>query len=104
MKHAAIATAAGIFVVLFQSSAIAQKVDADRAKSEAKERGCLNCHDIDKKKVGPALKESAAKFNGKSAADLTASVKSKPVHANALKMTSDKQLNLIGEWILTLGK
>jgi cytochrome c len=104
MKHAGIATAAGILVVLFQSTAIAQKVDADRAKSEAKERGCLNCHDIDKKKVGPALQDSAAKFKGKSAADLAASVKSKPVHANALKKTSDKDLNLMAQWILTLGK
>jgi cytochrome c len=104
MKRAVIATAAGLFVVLFHSTAIAQKVDAERAKSEAKQRGCLNCHDIDKKKVGPALQDSAAKFNGKSAADLAASVKSKPAHANALKQTSDKDLKLLSEWILTLGK
>ena len=104
MKHAAIATAAGILVVLLQSTAIAQKVDADRAKSAAKEHGCLNCHDIDKKKVGPALQESAAKFKGKNAADLAASVKSKPVHADSLKKTSDKDLNLMAQWILTLGK
>jgi cytochrome c len=104
MKRAVIATAAGVFLVLFHSTAIAQKVDAEQAKSEAKERGCLNCHDIDKKKVGPALQDSAAKFKGKRAADLAASVKSKPVHANALKTTSDKDLNLMAQWILTLGK
>jgi len=104
MKRAVIATAAGILVVLFHSTAIAQKVDAERAKAEAKQRGCLNCHDIDKKKVGPALQDSVAKFKGKSAADLAASVKAKPVHANAVKQTSDKDLNLLAQWILTLGK
>jgi cytochrome c len=104
MKRAVIPIAAGIFAVVFHSTAVAQKVDAERAKSEAKERGCLNCHDIDKKKVGPAFQDSAAKFKGKSAADLAASVKSKPVHAGALQKTSDKDLNLIAQWILTLGK
>ena len=104
MKLQIIATAAGIFAVLIHSTAIAQKVDAELAKSEAKERGCLNCHDIDKKKVGPAFQESAAKFKGKSPADLAASVKSKPTHAGALQKTSDKDLNLIARWILTLGR
>ena len=31
-----------------------------------KDKGCLNCHDLDKKKVGPAFKEVAAKRAGKS--------------------------------------
>jgi cytochrome c len=104
MKRAVIAAAAGVLVVLFQSTAIAQKVDVERAKSGAKERGCLNCHDVDKKKVGPALQDSAAKFKGKSAADLAASVKSKPVHESSLKKTSDKDLDLMARWILTLRK
>ena len=26
-----------------------------------KEKGCLNCHDVEKKKVGPSLKDIAAK-------------------------------------------
>jgi len=103
MKRAILA-AAGILIVPFCTTALAQKVDAEQAKSEAKKSGCLNCHDIDKKKVGPAFKESAAKFKGKSAADLSASVKSKPVHAAGLKQAGDKDLKLVSEWILTLGK
>ena len=31
-----------------------------------KDKGCLNCHDLEKKKVGPAFKEVAAKRAGKS--------------------------------------
>ena len=31
-----------------------------------KDKGCLNCHDMDKKKVGPAFKDVAAKRAGKS--------------------------------------
>ena len=29
-----------------------------------KAKGCLNCHEMDKKKVGPAYKEVAAKYKG----------------------------------------
>lgn len=103
MKHAITATSVGIAFALFQPAAIA--VDADWAKSEAKEHGCLNCHNMDaKKKVGPGWAETAASYKGKSAADLSASVKAKPVHASALKKTSDKDLGLMTEWILTLAK
>ena len=29
-----------------------------------KTKGCLGCHDLDKKKVGPAFKDVAAKYKG----------------------------------------
>ena len=34
-----------------------------------KAKGCLNCHDMDKKKVGPSYKEVAAKYQGKAGAE-----------------------------------
>jgi cytochrome c len=34
-----------------------------------KAKGCLNCHAMDKKKVGPAYKDVAAKYKGKSSAE-----------------------------------
>jgi cytochrome c551/c552 len=37
--------------------AVAHAADLDLAKS----KGCLNCHDADKKKVGPSIKDIAAK-------------------------------------------
>jgi cytochrome c551/c552 len=33
-------------------------------QDDLKEHGCLNCHDMDKKKVGPAFKDVAAKYKG----------------------------------------
>ena len=91
--------AAGIAFALFQTTAYAQSAEA-----QAKENGCLNCHAIDTKKVGPAWKDMGAKYKGKKASDLAASIKAKPVHAAALKKTSEKDLGLMTEWILTLGK
>jgi len=40
------------------------QANADLAKSS----GCLNCHTVDKKLVGPALKDIAAKYKGDAAA------------------------------------
>ena len=34
-----------------------------------KAKGCLNCHDMEKKKVGPAFKDLAAKFKGNKGAE-----------------------------------
>ena len=33
-----------------------------------KAKGCMNCHDVDKKKVGPSFKDIAAKKKGQEAA------------------------------------
>lgn len=42
-----------------------------------KAKGCLNCHEMDKKKVGPAYKDVAAKYKGKKGAadELVAKIK-----------------------------
>ncbi|MDH3453337.1 MAG: hypothetical protein OEN20_13075 [Gammaproteobacteria bacterium] len=34
-----------------------------------KAKGCLNCHAMDKKKMGPAFKDVAAKYKGKAGAE-----------------------------------
>jgi cytochrome c len=34
-----------------------------------KSKGCLNCHEMDKKKVGPAYKDVAAKYKGQKDAE-----------------------------------
>ena len=34
-----------------------------------KAKGCLNCHELDKKKVGPAYKDVAAKYKGDKGAE-----------------------------------
>jgi cytochrome c len=37
---------------------------AVQAQDALKAKGCLNCHEADKKKVGPSLKDIAAKHKG----------------------------------------
>lgn len=50
-----------------------------------KAKGCLNCHDVDKKKVGPSFKDIAAKHKGNkdAAASLAAKLKDGKGHPKA---------------------
>lgn len=73
---------------------------ADSGEDLAKSSGCLNCHAVDTKKVGPAYKDVAKKFKGKPRADVIAAMKAAPVHGSV--KVSDKNLSEIAEWIQKL--
>lgn len=98
MKRIAAVAALALAGAAFQ----VQAADAARAKDEAKEHGCLNCHDIDKKKVGPAYKEIAGKHKGKKVEEVMTLVKGKPVHKSVMQKTSDSSLKEILEWVLSM--
>jgi cytochrome c len=99
MRTILLATVAGVAVAVFQSAAYA--ADAKLAQDEMKEHGCLACHDMDKKKVGPAFKEVSAKYKGKKLEELMAGMKGKPVHKGVLGKTTDSSLKVILEWVQT---
>lgn len=74
MKTKLIATLLACSGMLLAAGAQAQdKPDVLKAK------GCMNCHDVEKKKMGPALKEIAAKKKGK-ADELVAKLKDAKGH------------------------
>lgn len=66
----------------------------------AKSSGCLNCHAVDTKKMGPSFKDVSAKFKGKSEADVVAAIKGAKAHT-ALK-APDADLAAIAKYIQTL--
>ena len=54
--------------------ALSNAASAQTGPEVIKAKGCLNCHDAEKKKMGPAFKEVAAKKAGK-ADELVAKLK-----------------------------
>lgn len=86
----------------------AQALDAAAAKALATKSACLACHAADKKLVGPAYKEVAAKHKGQAdaVAKVAARIKSggsgmygavpMPPQANL----KDDELKLLAEWVL----
>lgn len=66
----------------------------------AQKNGCMTCHSVDAKKMGPSFKDAAAKFKGKSDADVAAAIKASKAHGSS--KASDDDLKAIGKWMLGL--
>jgi cytochrome c len=75
---------------------------AQASEAMAKEKGCLGCHDIDKKKMGPSFKDVAAKYKGKADAEatLTAKVAEGKGHPK-VKANADETKALV-KWVLAM--
>ncbi len=96
--------AAGALVLAGQAS-------ADDAKALAQKSGCLACHSVDNKILGPAYKDVAAKYKGhpEMEAKLVEKVKKGgsgvwgpiPMPANSPQV-KDEDIKTIVHWVLTL--
>jgi len=97
---------------LFAALALAGPGNAQGAAAPPvmKKSGCANCHSLDKKKVGPSYKETAAKYKGNADAEaklvthLTTSPKvmvdGKEEPHSSLKTTNDADVKAVVAWIL----
>jgi len=99
--------------LIFAGSAFGQaKVDPKAAEALMTKSGCVACHAVDKKVIGPAYKEVAAKYKGDkdAVAKLTKKVKEGgsgvwgqiPMPPNVAIPTAD--ITELVTWILTLKK
>ena len=66
-----------------------------------KAKGCMNCHDMDKKKVGPAYKDVAAKYKGKQGAEAELVAKIKEGKSHPKVAASDAELKAAVRQVLT---
>ncbi|HEX2830494.1 MAG TPA: cytochrome C' [Burkholderiales bacterium] len=65
-----------------------------------KAKGCNNCHESDKKKVGPSYKDIAAKNKDAKAADIVAKLKEGKGHPKV--SASDAELNAAVTHVLSM--
>lgn len=74
---------------------------ASAQEALAKSSGCLNCHTVDTKKIGPSFKDIAAKYKGKPDAEsmLVAKISGGKEHP-AVKATVDDVKSLV-KWVLS---
>ncbi len=99
--------AAGSMFVATQASA----VDAVAAQALAQKSGCLACHSIDKKVLGPSYKDVAAKYKGDKTAEAKMIEKVKkggsgvwgpmPMPPNSPQV-KDADIKTIVQWILSV--
>ena len=97
--------------VCFAGSAFGQgKVDAKAAEALAQKSGCIACHAVDKKVIGPAYKEVAAKYKADkdAATKLAAKVKAGgqgvwgPVPMPPNPQVSDADIKVLVAWVMSL--
>lgn len=101
-----IAAAGSMFI-----AAQANAVDAAAAQALAQKSGCLACHSIDKKVLGPSYKDVAAKYKGDKTAEAKLIEKVKkggsgvwgpmPMPANSPQV-KDADIKTMVAWILSM--
>ncbi|PKO47966.1 MAG: cytochrome C [Betaproteobacteria bacterium HGW-Betaproteobacteria-22] len=99
--------AAGSLLLASQSYA----ADAAASKALAQKSGCLACHSVDQKVLGPAFKDVAAKYKGDKSAEAKLVEKVKkggsgvwgpmPMPANSPQV-KDADITTIVQWVLSL--
>lgn len=71
-----------------------------QAQETLKAKGCLVCHDVDKKKVGPSQKDIAAKYKADSAAEANLVAKLKEAKGHPKVNASDDEIKAAVKEIL----
>jgi len=97
--------------VALASASVNVLADASAAEALAKKDGCLLCHAVDNKLVGPSYKEIAAKYKGDKSMEAKLIEKVKkggsgvwgqiPMPPNSPQV-KDEDIKTIVQWILSL--
>jgi cytochrome c len=100
-----------VLLATIAAAAVLFAGQASASQALAQKSGCLACHQVDKKVLGPSLKDVAAKYKGDASAEakLIAKVKKggsgvwgpMPMPANSPQVKDD-DIKSIVKWILTL--
>jgi len=91
-----------ITAMLAASLSLVGVANAQSGADLAKSKNCLNCHDIDKKKVGPSFKDVQAKYKDNKDAEATISAKLKEGKGHPVKVAaSDAELKSLVQFALT---
>ena len=85
------------FVVMVAGALAAGVVLAQSGADVVKAKGCLNCHAVDQKKVGPSFKDIAAKKGNSSA--MVAKLKEGKGHPKVA--ASDAELKAAVDYVLS---
>jgi cytochrome c len=82
--------------------AAAGTASAQDQSALAKSSGCLNCHAVDTKKMGPAFKDVAAKYKGKADAEATLAAKVSGAKGHPEVKASPDDVKTLVKWVLAM--
>ena len=90
-----------LMAIAVAGALVAGSSQAQSGAEVLKAKGCLGCHDFDKKKVGPAYKDVAATYKGNKGAqaELVAKIKAGSPHPKV--SATDAELNAAVKQVLS---
>ena len=91
-----------VAVAIVASIAMAGAAVANAQQELAQKSGCLTCHAVDTKKVGPAYKDIAAKYKGKADAEATLTDKLTSGKGHPAVKASPDDVKSLVKWILSM--
>jgi cytochrome c len=74
---------------------------ANAQEALAKSSGCMNCHDVSTKKIGPSFKDVAAKYKGKADAETTLVAKLEEHKGHPEVKAKGDDLKSLVKWVLS---
>ena len=84
------------------SMVMAGAANAQAGADLAKAKGCMGCHAVAEKKIGPAYKDVAAKYKGNKGAEAMLIAKLKDGKGHPVKVAaSDAELKTLVQWALS---
>ena len=75
---------------------------AQASEALAKSSGCLTCHAVDAKKMGPSFKDVAAKYKGKADAEATLAAKIDAGKDHPAVKAKPEDVKTLVKWILAM--
>jgi cytochrome c len=75
---------------------------ANASEDLAKKSGCMTCHDVATKKMGPSFKDISAKYKGKAGAEATVVANLKAGKGHPAVKTSDADTATLVKWIFAM--
>ncbi len=75
---------------------------ASAQEALAKSSGCLGCHDVSAKKVGPSFKDIAAKYKGKAGADAKLVTEISEGKGHPASKAKPDDIKSLVKWILAM--
>jgi len=91
----------GMALLVVAAFAVTPAALAQDASALAKSSGCLNCHAVDTKKVGPAFKDVAAKYKGKADAEKMLVDKISGAKGHPAVKASPADVTTLVKWVLS---
>jgi len=92
-----------MFATIIATSMFAAGIASAQSGTDlAKSKNCMNCHDLEKKKVGPSFKDIQAKYKDSKDAEATIAAKLKEGKGHPVKVAaSDAELKTMIQFALT---